>query len=117
MRPLGALALVCLFGLLLGLGVVNQRLPAWLPWLIGLASLVTAVLYAFDKRAAIRSEHRIAESTLHLAGLAGGWPGALLAQSLFRHKTVKRRFRQWFWCTVFLHCVTLAWLAWSAWLT
>lgn len=111
MRFLRALAVVSVFGLLLWLAVRDGRLPAWIPWLVAGASLVAAILYAIDKRAAIRGEHRIAESTLHVAALAGGWPGALLAQSVLRHKTVKRRFRQWFWCAGALNCAALAWFA------
>ena len=111
MRFLRALAVVSVFGLLLWLAVKDGRLPAWLPWLVATASLVSAILYAIDKRAAIWGEQRIAESTLHVAALAGGWPGALLAQSMFRHKTVKRRFQQWFWCAVVFNCAALAWFA------
>ena len=111
MRFLRALAVVGVFGLLLWLAVSDQRLPVWVPWLVAVASLVTAVLYAIDKRAAIRGEHRIAESTLHLAALAGGWPGALMAQSVFRHKTVKRSFQRWFWCAALINCAALAWFA------
>jgi uncharacterized membrane protein YsdA (DUF1294 family) len=41
--------------------------------------------------------------------LLGGWPGALLAQDLFRHKTSKTVFQAMFWCTVLLNCGGLAW--------
>lgn len=111
MRFLRALAVVGVFALLLWLAVADQRLPAWVPWLVAAASLIAAILTAIDKRAAIRGEHRIAESTLHLAAVAGGWPGALLAQSTLRHKTVKRIFQRWFWCAVMLNCAALAWFA------
>ena len=111
MRSLRALAVVSVFGLLLWLAVKDGRLPAWIPWLAAAASLVAAILYAIDKHAAIRGDRRIAESTLHLAALAGGWPGALLAQSVLRHKTVKRPFQQWFWCAVAFNCALLAWFA------
>jgi uncharacterized membrane protein YsdA (DUF1294 family) len=37
--------------------------------------------------------------------LAGGWPGALLAQQVLRHKSTKREFRQVFWATVLLNVV------------
>ncbi|RYF16673.1 MAG: DUF1294 domain-containing protein [Comamonadaceae bacterium] len=64
------------------------------------ASLVAFVAYAIDKSAATRGEWRTQESTLHLLALAGGWPGALLAQQLFRHKSAKAEFRTVFWATV-----------------
>ncbi|MBC7416134.1 MAG: DUF1294 domain-containing protein [Herminiimonas sp.] len=111
MRSLRALAVVSVFGLLLWRAVADQRLPAILLWLVGLASLLSLILYAVDKRAAIAGDRRIPEATLHLVELAGGWPGALLAQSLLRHKTIKREFRQWFWCAVLLNCAALGWLA------
>lgn len=46
---------------------------------------------------------RISERTLHGLALAGGWPGALLAQRWLRHKTIKRSFRIQFWATVALN--------------
>ena len=59
----------------------------------GFMSLVTAIAYAEDKRRARKDLRRIPESALHLGELLGGWPGAFIARSLFRHKTQKRRFR------------------------
>ena len=35
-----------------------------------------------------------------MLGFVGGWPGALVAQQGFRHKTRKRSFRRAFWTTV-----------------
>jgi uncharacterized membrane protein YsdA (DUF1294 family) len=72
----------------------------WLPVLYGAASLITFAAYGIDKSAARRGAARISEQTLLLLGLAGGWPGALVAQQLFRHKTRKRSFRRAFWGTV-----------------
>lgn len=43
-------------------------------------------------------------------GLAGGWPGALVAQELLRHKTRKREFRVVFRATVVLNCAGFVWL-------
>lgn len=65
--------------------------------------------YGWDKAAARRGGRRTPELTLHLLALAGGWPGALLAQSVFRHKTKKQPFRSIFWCTVVVNCAALAW--------
>jgi uncharacterized membrane protein YsdA (DUF1294 family) len=59
--------------------------------------------YAFDKAAARAGRWRTAEATLLLLGLVGGWPGALLAQQLLRHKSSKAPFRAAFWVTVALN--------------
>ena len=75
-----------------------------------LASIATYAAYAMDKSAAREGAWRTSESTLHLLSLAGGWPGALVAQSRFRHKTKKQPFRFIFWITVVLNCAVLAWL-------
>ena len=76
--------------------------------LAGAASLACLVAYALDKSAAIRGRRRIPERTLLALGLVGGWPGALIAQRLFRHKTAKASFRAKFRVTVGLHLGVLA---------
>ncbi|WP_335945215.1 DUF1294 domain-containing protein [Pseudomonas sp. G166] len=98
-------ALLCalpLFGsLMLGLRAVS-----WVPMTAyGLVSLVAFLLYWSDKRKARADAWRIPENVLHAVELAGGWPGALLAQQVFRHKTRKVSFQVVFWCIVLLHQV------------
>lgn len=68
-----------------------------------LASLLAFIAYALDKSAAIQGRWRISESTLHIFSLACGWPGALLAQQLLRHKSSKPSFRTAYWGTVVLN--------------
>ena len=68
-------------------------------------SLFTFLAYRSDKRRAEAGEWRIPESTLHMAELAGGWPGAFLAQRLFRHKTTKVTYQVVFWIIILLHQV------------
>ncbi len=63
----------------------------------GLMSLVTVIAYAFDKRAARRGTARTPEATLHILELLGGWPGALIAQWLIRHKNAKVTYQIVFW--------------------
>lgn len=77
--------------------------PAWTALLYLGASAFTFAAYALDKSAAQRGAWRIAEKHLHLLALAGGWPGALLAQQRLRHKSVKADFRAVFWATVLLN--------------
>jgi len=72
-------------------------------------SVTAFVGYLLDKRAAEQGARRIPEKNLHLVGLVGGWPGALLAQRLLHHKTRKRSFQAVFWITVIAHCGALAW--------
>ena len=70
-------------------------------------SALAFILYGVDKWAAKREAQRTAESTLQLCALLGGWPGALLAQQVFRHKSSKRSFQIAFWSSVTLNCGAL----------
>lgn len=63
-------------------------------------SVVTFVAYGFDKFRAKRNGRRVPENTLHILAFLGGWPGALLGQKFFRHKTQKTSFRIVFWISV-----------------
>ncbi len=63
-------------------------------------SVMTFIVYLVDKTAAQQNRWRIPEKTLHLLSLVGGWPGALLAQRLLRHKTQKISFQLVYWATV-----------------
>ncbi|EGQ7696847.1 DUF1294 domain-containing protein [Vibrio vulnificus] len=53
---------------------------------------------------------RTPESTLHLLSLLGGWPGALLAQFLLRHKSKKQPFKFILWLTITLNIAGFLWL-------
>lgn len=75
-------------------------------------SLLTLLVYAWDKAAARRCAWRVRESTLHGLALLGGWPGAWLAQAWLRHKSRKQPFRTWFWLTVAANLAVLALLLW-----
>ena len=66
-------------------------------------SLMTFIMYVMDKSAAKKGHWRIKESTLHLLSLVGGWPGALIAQQVLRHKSIKQPFQFIFWLTVILN--------------
>ena len=88
--------------------------PVWVAGLYAVASIVCFFAYAFDKAAAQAGRWRTAESTLLLLGLAGGWPGALLAQQLLRHKSSKAPFRAAFWVTVGVNVAGFVWLSFSA---
>jgi uncharacterized membrane protein YsdA (DUF1294 family) len=70
---------------------VQPLLGPLLAWVTA-ASLVTAVVYAYDKIAAPRGWRRIRERTLWILCLAGGVAGAWLVFFGMRHKTRKRSF-------------------------
>ena len=71
----------------------------------GLVSVLAFALYWRDKRKALANQWRTPENVLHALEFAGGWPGALLAQQVFRHKTRKVSFQLVFWIIVVLHQV------------
>ncbi|MBV4484898.1 DUF1294 domain-containing protein [Pseudomonas sp. SWRI153] len=71
----------------------------------GIVSLLAFFLYWADKRKARVDAWRTPENILHAVELAGGWPGALIAQQVFRHKTRKVSFQILFWVIVLLHQV------------
>ena len=100
---LGVFALLCalpLSGSLL-LGLQGE---SWVPMTAyGVVSVVAFLLYWGDKRKARSDAWRTPENVLHAVELAGGWPGALLAQQVFRHKTRKVSFQVVFWFVVLLH--------------
>ncbi|WP_133010276.1 DUF1294 domain-containing protein [Marinomonas flavescens] len=73
--------------------------PVFLVSLYVVFSIVAFGFYGWDKRAAKKSRRRVPEVTLHWLALLGGWPGAILAQKYFRHKTIKKSFRIAFWLT------------------
>lgn len=78
-----------------------------------LLSLITLAFYGVDKFRAARSSRRpasrVPERTLHSLELVGGWPGALVAQQLFRHKRAKPAYMRIFWIIVSLHVVAWCW--------
>lgn len=67
------------------------------------ASVITFAVYAWDKSAARNGRWRTRESTLHLLALVGGWPGALLARQLLRHKSSKQSFGRLLYGAVLLN--------------
>ncbi|ETK42634.1 MAG: hypothetical protein A2W79_09115 [Pseudomonadales bacterium RIFCSPLOWO2_12_60_38] len=71
----------------------------------GVVSVVAFFLYWSDKRKAQTEGWRTPENILHAVELAGGWPGALIAQQVLRHKTRKVSYQVLFWVIVLLHQV------------
>jgi uncharacterized membrane protein YsdA (DUF1294 family)/cold shock CspA family protein len=101
-----------------GVGVVSliavAAASAWIPIELAAAyaffSTIALLGYLVDKISAKSGRDRMPEDGLHLIDLLCGWPGGLLAQGLFRHKTVKQPFLRVFWVTVALNAGGVAWL-------
>lgn len=92
-------------------GIAGLVLAGKLPWAVlalylGL-SFATFQVYSLDKVAAEQGRWRTSEGTLLLWGLLGGWPGALIAQRVRRHKSRKQPFQLFFWLTVIVNCGAL----------
>lgn len=95
-----------------GLSLWFWRGAGWgglLAWMAAV-NTVTIAAYGYDKLAARGQRFRVPERTLHGLAAAGGSPGALLAQGLFRHKTRKSGFRRVFWVLVVIQIAALIWL-------
>jgi uncharacterized membrane protein YsdA (DUF1294 family) len=86
---------------------MSDKLWYWIVICYLFASLICFCLYVFDKSAAIGGRRRISELSLLTSGMLCGWPGAILAQQLMRHKTKKPMFRIAFWVTVIANILAL----------
>jgi len=100
---------VFLFFIIVATSALIEKTPFIVLYLYLAASLVTFIIYAMDKSAAKKGAWRTQESTLHLLSLAGGWPGAMVAQQKLRHKSKKQNFRIIFWITVLLNIGIFVW--------
>lgn len=88
------------------------QVPHWVAgWYVGW-SLLCFLSYARDKAAAQADRRRTPEDSLHGMALIGGWPGALVAQQVLRHKSAKSGFRRVFWLTVLLNVAAFVGLNW-----
>lgn len=96
-------------------GYILTALAVW----TAVASLITAGLYAWDKRAAGRATgpngRRIPERTLLGWSLVGGWPGGWVAGRMLRHKTAKQSYRIRFAVCVALHGILMVMIGYQLW--
>jgi uncharacterized membrane protein YsdA (DUF1294 family)/cold shock CspA family protein len=101
------------YGGLLLWAVWASLLPWWIVPASFVLNLLTFWMYWVDKHAAQTSQWRTPENTLQFLALAGGWPGAWLAQQVLRHKSSKQSFQDDYWLMVISHAVLVgAWLFW-----
>jgi uncharacterized membrane protein YsdA (DUF1294 family) len=79
---------------ILGIGLVVSWLTNWQPYWIWLVttSIVTFLLYGFDKNQARLGRGRVPEIILHVLALLGGFMGGWLGRIVFHHKTHKSNF-------------------------
>lgn len=73
-------------------------------------NVVAFCLYGIDKAKAARGRWRIPETTLFVIAIIGGAVGALMAMSLFHHKTQKKAFRYVIPVVAILHVLLVAYL-------
>ena len=84
-----------------------RRLLIW----YGVVSLLTLILFGWDKAMARTRHRRIPEGALLLSSLLGGGFGGLLGMFLFRHKTRKPLFRI---CIPLFFMLQISLLIWSS---
>ena len=60
---------------------------------LAVINTLSFLAFGWDKRAARLGNPRVPEARLLWLAVLGGWPGAWVAASVFRHKTLKRSFR------------------------
>lgn len=100
---LSAPAVLTLAGLLVCPVLAIVLLPPgfyWVKFYAPVISVIAFFIYAQDKGRAQNGGWRVPEKTLHFLELAGGWPGAFLAQRILRHKISKLSYQATFWLIV-----------------
>ena len=81
----------------------------YLAWLAAV-SIITFILYGYDKIQAKRNGWRVPEKYLHWLALLGGFPGGWIGRYLFRHKTRKGMFLFVLLISTIIHLVLAGWL-------
>jgi uncharacterized membrane protein YsdA (DUF1294 family)/cold shock CspA family protein len=104
------LAALCVLPVLGGLQLFLQSGFIWVLVAYPCASLISFVQYWQDKSNAQRGRWRTPENALHVVELLGGWPGAMVAQQCFRHKTRKLSYQLVVWLIIAAHQVV--WIDW-----
>lgn len=83
------------------------------PVLVVAMSVVAFLFYGWDKHQAKNDGWRVPEKRLHALAFLGGWPGAMLGQKFFRHKTQKNDFKIANWLAAGLHGALIVWYLYS----
>ena len=88
-----------------------HHVSPWISVIYAVMGLASALLYRFDKLYALNNRWRVSEANLHAVDFSFGIIGALCAQEVYRHKTVKPRFVATTWAIALFHTIMLALLA------
>jgi len=102
--------LLLVFAALFAGAVYLWQVPLAVAAVYVVASVICFAMYGFDKAAAKAGRWRTSENTLLFWGLACGWPGAIVAQKLMRHKSHKQSFRSRFLATVAVNITVFVYL-------
>lgn len=102
--------IAAVFAIALGTAWWLGKIHAFVPGIYAFLSVFAFAAYARDKAAARDDTWRTPENALHAIALFGGWPGALIAQDVLRHKSSKSDFQWMFWFTVIVNCAVMLWL-------
>lgn len=105
---------LALFTLYLSGLIFTGHIQALVFYVYAAASVISFVTYCVDKHAAEKGAWRVSENSLHMMALCCGWPGALAAQRIIRHKTLKKSFQRIFMACVSLNIAGFVWYAWQA---
>jgi len=104
-----AIVLVALCGL--GLALLTDWHP-FIIWILSV-SVITFLMYGYDKAQAQHSGPRVPEIVLHALALAGGFLGGWLGRAVFRHKTRKPVFALVLAISTVIYTVLAAALLWE----
>ena len=69
----------------------NNEEVLFLAYLI-IINIITFIIIIIDKRKARKKSYRISENTFIFLSIIGGSIGTILAMTIFRHKTKKKKF-------------------------
>ena len=76
---------------------IAGRIRPHYAWAYAPMSNLAFLAYGLDKSAAVADRWRWSEKSLHWIALLCGWPGALIGQHAFRHKSRKASFLFFTW--------------------
>lgn len=91
-----------------------QRLPIWSIYYLFAINLISFICYGIDKLAAVKKWQRTPEKHFYALAFFAGWPGSILGQLVFNHKTAKASFRyRFYFMTIMNVAVVFTYLYWE----